>query len=109
VLRTSFIGFALGVLITIPLGWIIIVAAGAGHGSYVPAKLIFPVGMLGPVFRQSLTPPWVIAVVLQFPIYGLLIGRAYHSRRVRLTALCVAAFHFLVAAVSFVCDHGAFS
>jgi hypothetical protein len=108
-LRSSFIGFALGVLITIPCLWLVVFAAGAGHGTYAPAKLLFPLAMLAPVFRQSLTTPWIIAAILQFPAYGLILGRMYYSRRFRLSVACVALLHLFVAAISLICTHEAFS
>lgn len=53
-----------------------IASAGAGHGNYHRAKILFPLTMLSTVVFASITIPFIVLAVLQFPLYGLLLGRA---------------------------------
>ena len=46
---------------------------GGGHGTYVPTMILFPYGMIGTTFQQSLTAPFTILGIVQFPVYGYLL------------------------------------
>lgn len=76
-------------------------AAGAGHGTYVPAAILFPFTILFSALVGS-NPPVLIALALaQYPIYGVLVARAKRSTRVWAGLVCVhgvsaAAALFLV-------------
>ncbi len=67
-----------------------IASAGGGHGHYVYAKLFFPYTLLGPhflpdrsaEFPDSITLPWIVLALIQFPLYGLVIGLASHKKPV---------------------------
>jgi hypothetical protein len=48
--------------------------AGAGHGTYLPAKLLFPYSMLLPSLRgNAITGPLIAVATIQFPAYFLII------------------------------------
>ncbi len=49
-------------------------SAGAGHGNYFMAKLLFPFTMLSTLMFESITVPFVFLAILQFPIYGTVLG-----------------------------------
>jgi hypothetical protein len=69
---------------------------GGGHGYYSPAIVLFPFGMAGTIFQQSITFPFFILSILQFPFYGLILDR-FTSH---ITKYCVFLIHlFLVAVV----------
>jgi len=68
---------------------------GGGHGYYSPAIVLFPFGMAGTVFQQSITVPFFILGILQFPFYGLLLDRFTGH----ITKYCVFIIHLLLAAV----------
>ena len=52
-----------------------IASAGAGHGTYVMAKLLFPYSMLlTRLSGDTLTPPLLGLAFVQFPLYGLVVA-----------------------------------
>lgn len=50
------------------------VCAGAGHGTYVPAKICFPYTMLLTMVDGRISNRLIALALIQFPVYGLLIG-----------------------------------
>ncbi len=44
-----------------------------GHGIYLPTSILFPYGMFGTIFQHSITTPFIILGIIQFPIYGYLL------------------------------------
>lgn len=50
--------------------------AGGGHGTYSPAKVLFPYTMISAVLFGAFTVPSVLLGIFQFPIYGLALGIA---------------------------------
>jgi hypothetical protein len=66
--------FAVATILT-PFFWLIgFASAGAGHGNYFYAKLLFPFTMLSTMFSTGITAPFLIVGILQFPVYGVLLG-----------------------------------
>ena len=64
-------------LVATPLFLLAAVAsAGAGHGSYLLAKILFPFTMLSTLVFGSIVAPAIGLAVLQFPFYGFILGRA---------------------------------
>jgi hypothetical protein len=108
-LRSSLVGLAAGVLITIPFLAFVVFTAAAGHGTYAPAKLLFPFAMFAAVVGHSITPPFIVAACIQFPLYGLVLGSVAGSARFRPLALAVVVLHFLAVAVVFARSDEAFS
>lgn len=66
---------------------------GAGHGTYIPSILLFPFGMLGVLLEDRISVPFIIIGILQFPVYGYIIDKALHSRRLLIILLSVLAAH----------------
>ena len=71
---------------------------GGGHGYYTPAVVLFPFGMMGTVFQQTISPPFVILAIVQFPIYGFLIDRFENKK----TVYCITGIHVLTAVLTLV-------
>ena len=46
-------------------------SAGAGHGDYFLAKILFPFTMLSTIFINSIILPFIILAIIQFPFYSL--------------------------------------
>ncbi len=57
-------------LLTLPLGFLSVLAGGGGHGTYFPLLVIFPYSLLGTYFNEEI--PLLIGAV-QLPVYGFLI------------------------------------
>ena len=69
--------------------------AGAGHGSYLLAKVLFPLTMLSSVAFSSITAPFIILAIAQFPAYGLLLGRANLKGKLARWAIALTAIHLM--------------
>lgn len=72
-------------------------AMGAGHGTYIPAIGLFPFGMFGIIWQDSITFPFIIIAILQYPIYGFIIDKALFAQRQKLIALALLLSHILLA------------
>ena len=74
-----------------------IASAGAGHGDYLFAKLLFPYSMLLTSLTGTITYPLIGLALIQFPLYGLVAG-SYHANR---TAISLSVLHVTGAFLCF--------
>ena len=75
-----------------------ITSAGAGHGHYLIAKLLFPYSMLlTHLTSDTITQPLIALALIQFPLYGLVAG----SFSTRLPLLGLLLLHAASAALCF--------
>ncbi|HXE55058.1 MAG TPA: hypothetical protein VN541_18695 [Tepidisphaeraceae bacterium] len=96
-LWSSIAGCLIGVLVT-PVAFLLaIISAGAGHGHYVAARLLFPLEMLSTV--DAITNAQIRAALLQFPFYGLIFGFCLSIRGVFGYTVMAAVIIIHVAAV----------
>lgn len=70
--RSILVGFVVGAVVGALLVGLTVIAAGGGHGSYVPAIVLFPYSMALAVPLGSIAPPLVGLAILQYPAYGVL-------------------------------------
>lgn len=68
-------GVGIGTFFTGPAILAAIMSGGAGHGSYITAGVLFPFSMLLSQLEGSIGPAAMSVGLLQFPLYGALIGR----------------------------------
>ena len=73
-------------------------AGGGGHGSYLPAAVLFPFAMLLAVGTGSVSAVALVIAVLQYPTYGLLAAFSGQPRRVLTITAVVHALLAIVAA-----------
>jgi len=100
--RLAIVCFATGLFIA-PVALILaFFSAGAGHGSYVFARLLFPYSMLLTLTTDNLIAnPLIILGVIQFPIYGIVTAVAsLLGRAVLIVSLIVIGTVHLVAAAA---------
>ena len=97
--RTPLNGAGIGILFAVPCLLLVVFAAGGGHGTYLPAKLLFPFAMLAAVFGTSITTFHVALALLQFPLYGLFLGAVFGTRLFTLCLIVLAAAHCAAAAI----------
>jgi hypothetical protein len=109
VLRRSIIGLALGLFVGAACLYIALIAGGGGHGTYMPAKVLFPFCMLSVVLGHSITLPFISLAFLQFPLYGLVLGAAFRSDRFRSVVTSLSVLHILVSVVVFAFSDPSFS
>lgn len=81
------------ILFTPLLLFVAVLSMGAGHGTYIPSILLFPFGMLGVLFQDRISLPFIIIGILQFPVYGYIIDKALPSRRLLVILLSVLLAH----------------
>jgi hypothetical protein len=81
-----------------------LLSAGAGHGEYFLAKLLFPFTMLSTVRFHSIKQSFLVLAIIQYPLFGLLLGVANLKRKLLVFALALVSIHacFALAAVAFV-------
>ncbi|MEO9133076.1 MAG: hypothetical protein ABI240_17960 [Sphingomonas sp.] len=72
--RAVLTGVALGTVIELPALLAAIISGGAGHGSYVTARLLFPVPMLLTLVEGRIGVLSAGLALLQFPLFGALLG-----------------------------------
>jgi len=86
-------------LISVLLLVISVLCMGGGHGSYIPAMVLFPFGMLGTVWFDTITLPFIIMGLLQFPVYGYVIDKTQKTGKWKMAVSIIFIFHFLLAAI----------
>ena len=106
--RKFLIPIVASLVATPPLLFVAVLSTGAGHGSYFLAKILFPFTMLSTVLFSSIVVPFIVLAILQFPLYGLLLGRANAmgtfsrwQRRLLIAHLLAVAACFLLVGKSF--------
>lgn len=73
--------------------WVALAAAGGGHGTYIPAVILFPFTMLLASVVGVISTPLIALALLQYPAYGLLIATRENARR---TMVGIASAHIAV-------------
>ena len=99
--RAVAVGFAAGALIALPALMVAFISAGAGHGDYVAARLLFPWPMLLTLIEDDGVGMLCMTVgLLQFPIYGGIFGWSIARKTYALVMFCCLA-HAVAAALCF--------
>lgn len=73
-------------------------SAGAGHGDYRLAMILFPYTLLSTSVFDSITPPFIILAIIQFPIYGVALGYANEKRRLLSMSIVLCVVHGIALA-----------
>lgn len=95
------IGLAVGVVIGIAAVAVAIMAAGAGHGTYIPAIAMFPFAMILTPLTDSISPIAMVVALVQFPLYGWLIARASARGNGSRVVAVIALAHGVVAVAAY--------
>jgi hypothetical protein len=91
----------IGSLIVTPIALLLgIGSAGAGHGDYRFAMILFPYTLLSTAVFNSITP-FIILAIIQFPLYGIVLGHANEKGRFGPVAilLCLVSPKYLYGVV----------
>lgn len=99
--RGAATGAALGLLCAVPALVVAVLSAGAGHGDYALARALFPVPMLMTLLEGSIGPFAAGAALLQFPLYGALVGWSRARRRANRALVLLASLHLAAAIACF--------
>ena len=92
------IGAAVGMVVGALAVSIAVAGSGAGHGTYIPAAVLFPLSMLIATSAGNINAVAVILAVVQYPLYGVTVAGARISQVRWLTLL---SLHLLLAVLSF--------
>ena len=94
---------ALGALVTAPLFYLVALLAAGGRGSYLPATILFPVGMGIAMLAHRVPYVAVALAAVQFPLYG------YWFAKVRVkwpTVKWLMISHAALIFIAFLLDDG---
>jgi hypothetical protein len=89
------------VLITPVLLFLVVLAAGGGHGSYFPAKMLFPWTMMSTAATKSLAQPFIALGIAQYPLYGVILDASRATGRFKPASLALAAAHVAALMLAF--------
>jgi hypothetical protein len=70
-------------------------SGGAGHGDYRLAMMLFPYTMLSTFVFDSITVPFIVLAIIQFPLYGIALGYANQRGRFVRVAILFSVVHGL--------------
>jgi hypothetical protein len=87
-------------LISLVLLLLVMYVAGGGHGSYLPAIFLFPWALLAVVWSASISSPVLWLVLVQYPVYGLVLDKSKENEFYRALASLVIS-HVLLAGTVF--------
>lgn len=101
-MRRSWPFVVVSIVLTPPLLYVAAASAGAGHGSYFWAKVLFPYTMLAAKVMNAITPALSGLAIVQVPIYGLLLGLGAKAGRLLVVIVGVVVVHAVVVTACFV-------
>jgi hypothetical protein len=107
--RRFWIPFAIFFGLTPIMLFLGLISAGAGHGDYFLAKILFPYTLLSTAAFDSIEPPFMFLALIQYPAYGVVIGLANVRRKLILSGAALAVLHGLAVAGAFVFANPYFS
>tara|TARA_R110000868_G_scaffold407736_1_gene689476 strand:+ start:58 stop:390 length:333 start_codon:yes stop_codon:yes gene_type:complete len=87
----------------------IILSGGAGHGDYYWTKILFPLIIISANIFGQILIPFLIIGIIQFPIYGVIIGKANENNKLLITAISILVFHILTVWSAFNFSSDSFS
>jgi hypothetical protein len=72
----------------------------AGHGTYIPAILLFPWVMASTALFREITFPAMVGGMVQFPLYGVLLGVGARHGRTRTMVAVVIVLHAIATGLA---------
>jgi hypothetical protein len=94
--------FLVSLFVTPPFLWVAIASAGGGHSHYLGAKILFPFALLSARIFGSVFAPLILLALVQFPLYGLMLGNANLKRQFLPCIASLLAIHTLAVAACFI-------
>jgi len=79
-----------------------LISGGAGHGNYFLAKILFPYTMLSThLTNEFITAPFAFLALIQFLVYGVLIGLVSLKRMEIYVFVIILVIHITAAYLCF--------
>jgi len=88
--------------------WLAISSGGAGHGDYGWAKVFFPYTMFFAMKFGSISPLLDLLAIVQFPVYGTVLGLAWVRNRFALGIAVLGLAHCVFELLCYVTASDAF-
>ncbi|MBA2732228.1 MAG: hypothetical protein H0U54_04990 [Acidobacteria bacterium] len=78
-------------------------SAGVGHGDYILTIMLYPYSMLLAFGLGAMLPDFILfaLMIIQFPVYGLILGITNKNKQSRNWAVGLLAVHILAALACF--------
>jgi hypothetical protein len=89
--------------------FMVVLAAGGGHGTYGLAKALFPWTMMSTAVTRSITQPLIVVGIAQYPAYGVILDCARATGRFKPAALTLLAAHFSAIMLAFAISNPSFT
>jgi hypothetical protein len=87
---------------------LVIFTAGAGHGSYALARILFPFTMLSTVFGSYIGGFYVAIGLLQYLIYGLIVAVSLRANRTYKAVATIVVAHVIAIFIVFIWQNESF-
>jgi hypothetical protein len=84
-------------------------SAGAGHGDYRLAMILFPYTLLSTAVFDSITLPFIILAIIQFPLYGIVLAYANEKGRFVSMSILLCVVHGIALTAMFLVANQNFS
>jgi hypothetical protein len=97
-----FVPLLVSLVVTPPFLWVAIASVGGGHGHYLGAKILFPFALLSARILGSAFASLILLALVQFPLYGLMLGKANVKRQFLPCLATLLAIHTLATAACFI-------
>ena len=95
------IPFVLSLIVTPFFLYFGIASGRAGHGNYLLAKILFPFTMLSTRPLGSIVAPFIVLAVIQFPLYGFILGAANGRNKILFCGVALLSVHSVAAGACF--------
>jgi hypothetical protein len=107
-MNAKIVGLLIGIVVTPIALSFAMRSAGAGHGNYLAARVLFPSSMLTTHLFEEITVPAIALACIQFPVYGCVIGAGFKTGSRKLWPITVG-FHAITLALIFIFPDPSFS
>lgn len=81
---------------------IFIISTAGGHGTYFFTRILFPYLIISTAIFDTMTGPFILISLFQYPFYGLLLVYAYRKNCYRKMFRILATFHTVFIFMSFI-------
>ena len=97
-----------GVSLSALFGVISVLATAGGHGTYVPAAVLFPAPLLLAIRLAVISNAVLWFAAAQWPFYGLVIALAARRERQKVVIVWLTLVHAVLVIACFLLDRGQF-
>jgi len=87
----------------------IIISGGGGHGDYFWTKILFPLIIISSSLFGQFLVLFLIIGISQFPIYGVIIGKANENNKINIAIASILVFHAITIWAAFTFSGTSFS